>query len=82
MVTESIFNLLFGLVEIIIAILPDSFFELPEWLCEFMGLVTKGLSFFPPEVFNFCIKNIIFWLSIHYSWCFYEWVLKKIPGTD
>lgn len=81
MVIEIIFNMIFGVVEFIITLLPKGM-DLPTWTDNLVGLVAKGLIFFPQDVWAITIGNIAFWLSAHMIWAVIEWVYKKIPGVD
>lgn len=82
MVTEALLGLLFDLVKFIITLLPDALFELPEYAVDFISMVSKGLFFFPADLFYVCIGNILCWLGIQFGWAFIEWVYKKFPGVD
>lgn len=81
MIIESVLNLLFGLVRLIIAFIPTGF-ALPGWLTNFITFVGTGLSFFPSNVFTISISNIAFWLGVQMTWAIVEWLYKKVPGLN
>lgn len=81
MIIESILNLLFGLVSVIISFLPSGL-QLPNWIVNFTTFVGTGLSFFPSGVFAILISNVAFWLGVQMTWAIIEWLYKKVPGLD
>lgn len=80
MIFEGILTLLFGIVKVVINILPTSIFTMPQWFADFSSLISIGLSFFPDDVFYVAIGNIAIWVVLHITWAIIEWVYKKIPG--
>lgn len=81
MIIEGICLLIFGVVELVISLLPTievttisntSAIELLSW----------GLYFFPLDLWVICIGNIILWIIVQFTWATVEWVYKKIPGVD
>lgn len=82
MIAEGILNLLFGLVKIVIKLLPASIFSMPKWFTEFSSMVSAGLSFFPSDVFYVAIGNIAIWVLLHITWAVIEWIYKKVPGIS
>lgn len=82
MILETILNLFFGLINLIISLFPNTSVSLPNWSTSFMSFLGTGLSFFPPSVFNILITNVAFWLTVHMTWAIIEWSYKKIPGIN
>ena len=82
MIFEGILNLLFGLVKVVIGLLPTSIFTMPQWFADFSSLISIGLSFFPSDVFYVAIGNITIWVVLHITWAVIEWIYKKFPGIS
>lgn len=80
MLSAPVFLLLEGLITLI----PDTVKNLsfPDWSLQFFDLVSKGLWFFPPDVFVAIFASIILWTGIHLAWAIVEWCYKKIPGIN
>lgn len=81
MIVELLFNLLFGLVDIILSFLPSGY-NIPNWGVQFYNVVSSALAFFPSPVFVIVMANVSFWLTVHMGWAIIEWVYKKVPGID
>lgn len=81
MIIELLFNLIFGLVKIIINLIPSGY-SLPNWFYSFYDVVSNALAFFPKGVFIIIIGNVFFWLTAHMTWAIIEWIYKKVPGID
>lgn len=56
--------------------------DLPGWLGDFMELVANAMMFFPIDVWVIVIANVVFWLTIQFTWAVIEWIYKKIPGIN
>jgi len=81
LIIESIFNLLFGLVNIIISLLP-TLPQMPSFLSNTIDLLKIPLSIFPLDLWIAIITNLSVWFVAQNGWAIVEWVYKKIPGVD
>lgn len=81
MIVELLFAPIFILLDMIVAMIPIGA-TMPLWGLDTINLLSKGLMFFPRDVWAFVIGNIIFWLMAQLTWAIIEWVYKKIPGVD
>lgn len=81
MIIELLFNLIFGLVALLISFIPSGW-NIPNWGIQFFKVVSGALAFFPLPVFVIVMTNVGFWLSAHMGWAIIEWCYKKIPGID
>lgn len=81
MIIELLFNLIFGLVSLIISFFPAGY-SLPNWFYSFYDVVSNALAFFPKPVFIIIISNVSFWLTVQMTWAIIEWIYKKIPGIN
>lgn len=59
MIIESIFNIIFLPLDLIISFLPSGL-TLPDWGISFINLLEKAFFFFPPDVFTTVISVVIF----------------------
>lgn len=75
-----IFLLLEGLINLVPS--PGGLILIPDWAVSCFDLISKGLFFFPPDVFVTVVGNIVFWTTVHLGWAVFEWCYKKIPGVD
>lgn len=55
---------------------------MPSWLDDTISLISKGLIFFPLDVWLILMGSIIFWLTAHMGWAIVEWCYKKLPGVS
>ena len=78
MILQGICVLLFGIVNILLNIIP-SFVWSATWMTDLIALIVKASQFFPMDVFAVVIGNIAFWVVVYFNWSLGEWVLKKIP---
>ena len=81
MIIEAIFNLLFGLIVIIIDMFPK-INTLPNWIQDFINIIKVPLSIFPLDVWVTVIGSVIMWYGLQFGWSLVEWIYKKIPGVD
>ena len=81
MLVELILAPIFFLVKSVIGLI-DGVMSLPSWIVYTIDLLSKGMMFFPLEVWGVVIANVTFWLVAMYSWSIIEWVYKKIPGVN
>ena len=81
MIIEALCMFFFGIIQIVIVLLPNSF-TLPNWGSSFISIISKALYFFPADVWAVCIGNIVFVNSALLLWAFVEWSYKKLPGVD
>lgn len=80
MITQMLLDIVYALVSVLVALIPDTGFTLPSWALTFADFISIGLSFFPPFVFIIIIANINFWLVLHMAWAIIEWAYHKVPG--
>lgn len=81
MIVEGLFNLLVGLVELVIGLFPS--ITVPSVSTGLtVKLLSWGLYFFPLDLWVLVIGNIVFWLSIQFIWACVEWVYKKFPSMS
>jgi len=81
MIIDTILNMFQSLVLSIIDLVP-TMPNLPSWISSSVGLIQKGLIFFPNDMWSTIIINISAWIAIQYTWAIIEWVYKKIPGIN
>lgn len=81
MIIELFFSPIFLLIKTVINLIPSQT-VLPLWTIDLTNLLSKGLIFFPSDVWAIVIGNIVFWLSLQFMWAIIEWVYKKIPGVE
>lgn len=81
MIIELLFDLIFGLVSLIISFFPTGY-SLPNWFYSFYDVVSNALAFFPKPVFIIIISNVSFWLTVQMTWAIIEWIYKKVPGIN
>lgn len=72
---------LFGLVKLIVLLIPDGVI-LPSYIGSTLDLLSIPLKIFPVDLWILIISNITFWYSVQFGWAIIEWVYKKIPGVD
>lgn len=82
MIIESIFLLIFKLIELIISLFPNINMIEGSGVNATFTLVSYGLMWFPLDLWIAILANIIFWLSVQGGWIVIEWVYKKVPGVD
>jgi len=80
-IIELLFAPIFSLLKFIISFLPSGF-SLPSWLSDSISVVSRGLIFFPVDVWKVLIGNILFWLYAQLVWAIIEWIYRKIPGIS
>lgn len=81
MIIESICNLIFVPINIVISLLPSGL-TLPDWFISFASLIQKALFFFPADVFTTVISVVVFCYGSQFVWAIVEWCYKKIPGVN
>lgn len=81
MILESIFNLIFGLIEMIVSLFPD-LPDLPNFMAETISLLSVPLGLFPLDLWVVIISNLFFWFGASFLWSIVEWVYKKLPGVS
>lgn len=83
MIIEGLFNLLFGVVGLVINLVPQiNVIEVAGGLGGLGTLLAYGLYFFPLDLWIVIISNISMWVALQGGWAVIEWVYKKIPGVD
>ena len=81
MILELILKLVFGLIGIIIDLLPK--FNLNfTGVSSILNTINVGLSFLPQGFFPLLVGTTLFWTLTQLSWGAIEWLYKKIPGVD
>lgn len=81
MIVKLVFSPIFAIINFVISLLPANY-SLPNFYQDSVSILSKGLAFFPSDVWIIVITNIFFWLYVQFSWSLVEWVYKKIPGVD
>ena len=81
MIVEAIFSVIFSVINFFLGFI-KGVFDLPNWMVYTVDLLSKGMMFFPIEVWTIIIANVVFWLVATYSWSLIEWIYKKIPGVN
>ena len=81
MITSLILGVFLSPVNLILGLIPNVP-TLPDWLDSFLTLLSRGLGFFPMDVWVILIINISGWLTIQFVWSIIEWVYIKIPGVN
>lgn len=81
MIIELFLIPIFALLDKVIGFLPNGY-DLPDWGVHAVNLISKGLIFFPNDVWIVTMSNISFWLIAQMAWAALEWVYKKLPGVD
>lgn len=82
MIIEGLFNLFFGIVDLVLDLLPDFNIDLGGGFEAFMELLSYALYFFPSDLWTAIIVNVVIWLFGAITWSIIEWIYKKIPGVD
>jgi len=81
MITESLFDIIFEVNELIINMLPQ-IHALPNWLQYTINIIKVPLSIFPIDVWVTVIGSVVMWYGLQLGWATVEWIYKKIPGVD
>ncbi|WZL74072.1 hypothetical protein QBE52_04860 [Clostridiaceae bacterium 35-E11] len=81
MIIELLFSPVFAILNRLVVHIPVGA-TLPSWSLDFANLLSKGLMFFPADVWFVVIGNVIFWMMAHMAWAIIEWLYKKLPGVD
>jgi len=81
MLVELFLEPIFLIIKGTISFIPDAF-QIPNWALSAFSLISKGLYFFPIDVWRTIIANVSFWLGAQLVWSIIEWVYKKVPGVD
>lgn len=82
MITETIINVFLTIIHTLVMELPSALFSLPNWLVQFLKLLSTGLKFFPTDVWIVVTANIYVWWNFQMGWAIFEWLYKKIPGVN
>lgn len=82
MIIEGLFSLLFGVVEIVINLMPSMTPPGVDGVVGMRTLLSYALTWFPLDLWIALIVNISFWLTVQIGWVVIEWTYKKIPGID
>lgn len=82
MILELLLKPVFFLVGKGFEVLNFENYNLPFWLEDTLSLLSKGMMFFPVDVWVIVIANIVFWLTILFAWSIIEWIYRKIPGIN
>lgn len=82
MIVELLFNMIFGIVDIVIGLIPSIVLDTVGGASSMVTLLSYGLYFFPLDLWLVIIANIIVWLGVQGGWVVIEWCYKKIPGVD
>lgn len=82
MIVESVLNLLFGLVEIVINLVPGMNAPGVDGVIGMSTLLSYALTWFPLDLWIALIANIGFWLTVQIGWIVIEWTYNKIPGVN
>lgn len=81
MIIESIIDIFFIPLQLLLNMLPSSIVELiPDFTLPDIALM--GAYFFPMDVIVFAISSWAAWYMIFMTWAIIEWVYKKIPGIN
>jgi hypothetical protein len=73
------------LLNFIIDMIPSlsySFNMNPEAFRLFLKNLSYGLYFFDSTLFALIIGNIVFWLTVQFTWAIIEWIYIKLPGVN
>lgn len=81
MILELIVSLIFGLLELLIALIPQ-LPQIPVFNDVFDQVFQLGLFFLGTSTFTIVMANTIMWLTIDYGYVVFEWILKKLPFFD
>jgi len=85
MITETFLNLIFGLVNTLLSLVPSldlSFLSsvAGAWN-DFLLVINPILFFFPVNVLSYCIHFIIQFHILTFIWYYMNWTIRKIPGV-
>lgn len=78
MLLELVCTPVFWFIDFFIKLVPDGFL-LPPWGVEFVNIISKGLAFFPSDVWTIAIGNIILWSGVYLVDSIAVFILRKIP---
>lgn len=78
MIIESLCNLLFSVVTLVLSFLPSGM-DLPDWGFDFINLLQIAGQFFPLDVLVVIISNVLFWISAKFLWAVIEWIYNNVP---
>lgn len=81
MVVELLLSPIFFLVKGILNLFPEVQ-VLPSFLADTINLLKVPLSIFPADLWKVIFINLLFWITVHFTWAIVEWVYKKIPGVN
>lgn len=81
MLIELVTSPIFGLINVIVNMIPDGF-NVPNFVSYTLDILKYPLALFPRDLWILIIGNIAFWYTVQLTWGVVEWVYKKIPGVD
>lgn len=81
MIIQLLLTPIYLLISGFISLLPNGY-DLPNWISKTIVLISKGLWFFPEDMFSVIVANVSFWLLAQFAWSIIEWVYKKLPGIS
>lgn len=73
------------LIDIIIGLIPSlsyTFNVSPDSFALFLKNLSYGLYFFGASYFCMIVGNIVFWLTVQFTWAIIEWIYIKLPGVN
>lgn len=83
MIFVEIFALIFLVVKTLISYFPSIANYIPVLWASYTGqLLDIAFTFFPKDVFETIIDNVVFWMGIQFAWAIIEWLYRKLPGVD
>lgn len=82
MITESLLDFLFAIVEFMIGLIPDWSANMFDGTAGLGTILAYGLYFFPIDLWIFVIGQGVLMMGITLAYALSEWVWKKIPGVE
>lgn len=81
MIVQAFFDAQFFFVNFLISLLPDISFDVLNPSNTF-NILKYALYWFPLDLWILILTNIVFWITVQFSWAIIEWIYKKIPGIN
>lgn len=82
MLIELILAPLWGLVSLLISLIPSLSYVNGTIMEGFYHFIQLGLYFCGSSPFVLILANVLFWISVQIGWAVIEWIYKKIPGIS
>lgn len=84
MIIEAFFNLIFGLVTLIVSLFPTfpSFDTLNISLSPFFTVLKHVNMFVDIKLLGVCSITVLLVYNAKLIWSLFQWVIRKIPGIS